>query len=241
VSTSLQGDGFAPADAVDASSVWIVVPAFNEAPRIGACLDALTSRWPNVVVVDDGSSDGTGAALRGRGVWRVRHTINLGAGAASITGIRFALRRGARYVVTFDADGQHDPGDVQALLAPLVLGHADIVFGSRFLGATHGMPATRRLMLRGAIVFTRLVYGMPVTDAHNGLRAMTSDAASRLKITMNRMEHASEVLERVRELRLRWAEVPVTIRYTPDSLAKGQRTSAAFGLGLRILLEKLIP
>jgi hypothetical protein len=58
---------------------------------------------------------------------------------------------------------------------------------------------------------------------------------------MNRMEHASEVLERVRELRLRWAEVPVTIRYTPDSLAKGQRTSAAFGLGLRILLEKLIP
>lgn len=223
-----------------ARRVWVVVPAYNEAPRIGPCLDSVQARWPNVVVVDDGSTDGTCDALRERGVWIVTHAINLGAGAASITGIRFALRQGAEYVVTFDADGQHDASDVEALLAPLVRGDADIVFGSRFLGTTQGMPVTRRLMLRAAVLFTRLVYGMPVTDAHNGLRAMTRDAASRLRITMNRMEHASEILERVRELRLRWAEVPVTIRYTRDSLAKGQRTSAALGLGLRILLEKLI-
>jgi hypothetical protein len=95
-------------------------------------------------------------------------------------------------------------------------------------------------MLTAAVWVTRALYGMSVTDAHNGLRAMTRKAAGALRITTNRMEHASEILERVREQRLSWIEVPVTIRYTEESLAKGQRTGAAFGLGVRLILEKLI-
>jgi glycosyltransferase involved in cell wall biosynthesis len=224
----------------DKSLVWVVVPAYNEAPRIGRNLDALCSGWPNVVVVDDGSTDGTSDVVRDRPAWLVRHPLNLGQGAALVTGIRFALLRGAEFIVTFDADGQHDAGDLEKLLAPLVSGEAEIAFGSRFLGGTRGMPGGRRLMLTAAVWVTRALYGMSVTDAHNGLRAMTRKAAGALRITTNRMEHASEILERVREQRLSWIEVPVTIRYTEESLAKGQRTGAAFGLGVRLILEKLI-
>lgn len=222
------------------SGVWIVVPAYNEAPRIGENLVALCARWPNIVVVDDGSADETSEAIRGRPVWLLRHPVNLGQGAALVTGIRFALRRGAEFVVTFDADGQHDVADIDSLLAPLAEGTADIAFGSRFLGRTVGIPRSRRLMLSAAVLVTRVLYGMPVTDAHNGLRAMSRKAAAALRITTNRMEHASEILQRVREQCLRWTEVPVTIHYTEESLGKGQRTGAAFHLLIRLLLEKLI-
>lgn len=222
------------------SGVWVVIPAYNEAPRIGTGLAALCPNWPNIVVVDDGSADETSEAVRRHPVWLLRHPVNLGQGAALVTGIRFALRRGAEFIVTFDADGQHDVADIDSLLAPLLEGRADIAFGSRFLGRTVGIPKSRRLMLSAAVLVTRALYGMPVTDAHNGLRAMSRKAAAALRITTNRMEHASEILERVREQHLRWTEVPVTIHYTEESLAKGQRTGAAFHLFIRLILEKLI-
>jgi len=222
------------------SGVWVVIPAYNEAPRIGKSLVDLCTKWPNVVVVDDGSADETSEAVRRHPVWLLRHPVNLGQGAALVTGIRFALKRGAEFIVTFDADGQHDVADIDSLLAPLIQGKADIAFGSRFLGRTVGIPKSRQLMLSAAVLVTRALYGMPVTDAHNGLRAMSRMAAAALRITTNRMEHASEILECVREQHLRWTEVPVTIHYTEESLAKGQRTGAAFHLFIRLILEKLI-
>jgi polyprenyl-phospho-N-acetylgalactosaminyl synthase len=226
--------------ALDRSRVWILVRAYNEEPRIAGPLSALCAEWPNVLVVDDGSTDGTADAVRAHPVWLVRHLVNLGAGAALVTGIRFALQHGAEAIVTFDADGQHDAADIETLLAPLARGEADIVFGSRFLGKAVGMPPGRRLLLGAAVLVTRVLYGFSMTDAHNGMRAMSRAAASKLRITMNRMEYASELLESVREEHLSWTEVPVTIHYTAESLAKGQRNSAALGLGLRLLLEKLV-
>ena len=222
------------------SEVWVIIPAFNEAPRIEKSLAGLCERWPNVVVVDDGSSDETAETARRHPVWLVQHPVNLGQGAALVTGIRFALKHGAEFIITFDADGQHGVEDIDTLLEPLLRGEADIAFGSRFLGGTVGIPKSRRLMLGAAVLLTRVLYGMPVTDAHNGLRAMSRKAAAALRITTNRMEHASEILERVREQHLRWTEVPVTIHYTDESLAKGQRTGAAFHLFIRLILEKLI-
>src|SRR6516165_5169777 len=88
------------------AGVWIVVPAYNEGPRLGTTLAGLCAQWPNVVVVDDGSKDDTAAVAARHGVWLLRHVVNRGQGAALQTGVDFALARGAKVLVTFDSDGQ---------------------------------------------------------------------------------------------------------------------------------------
>ena len=205
------------------NAVWVVAPAFNEAERLPATLAKLCSRFANVVVVDDGSSDDTAeAALAQPGAWVVRHAVNLGQGAALQTGIDFAVSRGAEFIVTFDADGQHDADDVPQLLRPLREGRADVALGSRFLGRAAGMPRSRWLLLKLGVVFTRVFSRIRVTDTHNGLRALSRRAAEQIRITLNGMAHASEILDEVNRLGLRYCEVPVTIRYWPSTLRKGQ-------------------
>jgi glycosyltransferase involved in cell wall biosynthesis len=219
-----------------ARSTYVVVPAFNEGAAIGDVLAELVRVYPNVVVVDDGSTDGTFDAARAVTPYVLRHALNRGQGAALQTGVDFALRREAKYVVTFDADGQHRVEDIRALLEPLAGGACDVTLGSRFLGVKSQMPRSRRLLLRMAVLFTRITSRLPITDAHNGLRAFTRAAAERLDISMDRMEHASEVLDIIRRCRLRFREVPVQIRYTDYSLGKGQSARDA----LRVLLHYLI-
>ncbi len=223
-----------------ADNVWIVITAYNEQFRIGTVLDDVLMVARSAVVVDDGSDDDTAGEVLKRPVWLVRHGVNLGQGAALQTGIAFALQRGAETIVSFDADGQHSAADVPALVVRLAAAQADFALGSRFLGEARGIPWGRRFMLRLAVIFTRVVSGVALTDAHNGLRAMTRRGASYLHVTMNRMEHASEIIEQIARSGLKYIEVPVTIRYTAESLAKGQKTSAALRLGLKVLLEKLI-
>ncbi len=219
-----------------ARRAYVVVPAFNEGAAIRDVLAELVREYPNVVVVDDGSTDGTPDAARAVAPHVLRHALNRGQGAALQTGVEFALRRGAEYVVTFDADGQHRVEDIPALLEPLAGGACDVTLGSRFLGMKSQMPLSRRLLLRMAVLFTRIMSRLPITDAHNGLRAFTRAAAERLDISMDRMEHASEVLDIIRRCRLRFREVPVQIRYTDYSLGKGQSARDA----LRVLLHYLI-
>ena len=219
---------------------WVIVPAFNEGTRILRVLDELIAVVANVVVVDDGSDDDTGLKALTRPVWLVTHRANLGQGAAIQTGIDFALARGAAYIVTFDADGQHRPQDIPALLSSLQRNEADFALGSRFLGSAKGMPVSRHILLKLAVLVTRVLSGVKLTDAHNGLRAMTRRGAASLQIRHNRMEHASEIIDQIKQRGLKCTEVPVQIRYTADTLAKGQRMSDAIGLGLRILLKRVI-
>ncbi|MGB5133007.1 MAG: glycosyltransferase family 2 protein [Steroidobacteraceae bacterium] len=204
---------------------WVVVPAFNEAAVIGPGVRGLRSRFANVVVVDDGSRDATASAALAAGAVVLRHAVNAGQGAALQTGIDYALARGATYVATFDADGQHQVEDLVAMLAVLQGSRLDIVLGSRFLGHAEGLPTARRLVLKAAVLFTNLTTGLRLTDAHNGLRVMTAPAARRLRILQDGMAHASELIAQVGELGLRYAEVPVTITYSNYSMAKGQRLS----------------
>lgn len=220
--------------------VWIVVPAYNESGRVERTLRELTDRGANVVVVDDGSRDATAESAGRTGVWVLRHPINRGQGAALQTGIDFAVLRGARLVVTFDADGQHDPDDISAVVAPVAAGTADVALGSRFLGRTVGMPITRRITLKLAVLFTRVVSQIRVTDTHNGFRALSREAAQKLRIHQDRMAHASEILDEIRRLGLRFTEVPVTIRYTSASLAKGQSSLNAFRVAWQFLIGKVL-
>lgn len=218
---------------------WVIVAAFNEQDRIGGVLAGLLPIVPNVVVVDDGSRDGTADLVRATSAWLIRHPVNFGQGAALQTGLAFALSKGATHLVTFDADGQHVPSDVARLLNALGEHRADFALGSRFLGQADGIPASRRILLWLAIQFTRLLSGVRLSDAHNGLRAMTRRGAQQIHLTFNRMEHASELIDQIVKSGLRFVEVPVHIRYTADSLRKGQRASAAIGQGVRLLLDRL--
>ena len=218
---------------------FVVVPAYNEAPRLARTLESLLQTASSVVVVDDGSPDDTARVAAQFPVWVLRHVVNLGQGAAIQTGITFALRQGADYVATFDADGQHDPLDLIRMFQTLAETAADYALGSRFLGRAEGIPLTRKLMLKAAVWYTRIMSGIRVTDTHNGIRLMTRRGAERINITMNRMEHASEVLDQIARSGLRFVEVPVTIRYSSDSLAKGQSTGAAIRLGMKILAERV--
>jgi len=216
----------------DPGDVWIVVAAFNEVEVIRSVVETLQGVDYRIVVVDDASTDGTGGQLRGTRAHVCHHAVNLGQGAALQTGIRYALMHGARYIVTFDADGQHRADDVPRLLEPLLDGQCDVVLGSRFTGDGRAVdiPAAKQLVLRLATIYTRFTVGIRVTDTHNGLRAFSCAAAEKLDITQNRMAHATEMLKLIRRHRLRFVEVPVVVYYTDYSLGKGQKIRNAFNI-----------
>lgn len=222
------------------SDVWVVVPAFNESTAIGAVISDLRHFASNIVVVDDGSIDETAAAAEAAGARVLRHVVNRGQGAALQTGIEYSLSRGARIIVTFDSDGQHSPADLPILVAPLLEGKADIVLGSRFLGSADRMPALRRVLLRIAVFFTRLMSGLKITDAHNGLRAFSRRAASMIHIQLDRMAHASELMDQIRRSGLPYTEVPVHVRYTQYSREKGQRGVHALRIAFDYFIGKWV-
>lgn len=219
---------------------WIVIAAYNEEPRLGSVLAMVCRRFANVVVVDDGSRDRTSEVAGEHPVWVLRHIVNRGQGAALQTAIRFALQQGAEIIVTFDADGQHSLDDIPRLIEPIQAGRADIVLGSRFLGDTVGMPWSRRIVLKLGVLFTVCFSWIAVTDTHNGLRAMSRHGASRLKITHDRMAHASEIIDQIASERIAYCEVPVTIHYRADTLAKGQSSWNALAIVGQLLLGRFI-
>lgn len=223
-----------PAQATDRERrTWVIVPAFNEARVIARVVGELRAVFGNVLVVDDASVDATGAEALAAGAVILRHPINLGQGAAIQTGIEYALSRGADFLATFDADGQHRVEDLRTMLGILCERQLDVVLGSRFLGRAEGIGPARKWLLRAGLAFTNLTTGVRLTDAHNGLRVMTAPTARRIRIRQDRMAHASELVAQIGQLGLKVGEAPVTVRYTEYSVAKGQRLSGGF----RIVLE----
>lgn len=221
------------------TDVYIVIAAFNEADVIGEVVADLLGDYPNVVVVDDGSDDHTADQAGKAGAVVLRHMINRGQGAALQTGLTYALQQGASYIVTFDADGQHDKADLPKLLHPLRSEEADVCLGSRFLEDGSAVPLPRRVVLWLAVLFTRVTSGLRLSDAHNGLRAFSRAAAEHIDLRLDRMAHASEVLDQIRSSGARFQEIPVRIRYTEYSMAKGQHGSAAFRIAWDYLVGRV--
>ncbi|WP_345713455.1 glycosyltransferase family 2 protein [Kineococcus glutinatus] len=230
--TGTRGAGAGPG-----AETWVVVPLYQEATVIGDVVRGLRAVFPRVVCVDDGSTDGSAAAARAAGAVVVRHCVNLGQGAALQTGFDYVLRSPAtRHVVTFDADGQHRVADAAAMVERLRRGEADVVFGSRFLDSRTRLDPMRRAVLRGAVLYTNATSGVRLTDAHNGLRALSRPAVESLRITHPRMAHASEIVSQVGRSGLRWVEHPVEILYTDYSRKKGQSLLNS----VNILVETLL-
>ncbi len=216
-----------------------VMPAYQEASRIAQVIPEVLRYVPMMIVVDDGSKDETTKVAGQAGAIVLRHAINRGQGAALKTGTLAALRAGADIIVHVDADGQHDPSFIPMLIEPIKIGQADVVFGSRFLGIeAAGLSLSRRWLLGIARCFNSFILGVPhrMTDAQSGLRAMTSEAARSINFTQDRMAHCSEILRLVTRSSLRFQEVPVKIRYTSESLAKGQKPTDAFKIVWHLFL-----
>lgn len=212
------------------TDVIVVIPAFNEGTRISTVILELTDAGYDVVCIDDGSSDDTYDQILATPAAALRHCVNLGQGAALATGFKYAEGTDHSYVVTFDADGQHEVKDIETALDALVESDVDVVLGSRFLGVNESMPFGRKLMLRLATIFTRLTTELEVTDTHNGFRVLKSTALPYFRLKQNRMAHASEIHEIIKRESLSFVERPNTIRYTKETLAKGQRLTGAFSI-----------
>ena len=219
--------------------VFVVIAAYNEGAVIADVVEGVKRAGYHVVVVDDGSSDDTGAHAERAGATVVTHPINLGQGAALQTGIDFALANGADAIVTFDADGQHRASEIATLLDALVSAPADFALGSRFLGRAVNLPPARKAVLTAATWFTRLTTGLTLTDTHNGLRAMTARGARAIHLRQNRMAHASEILDQIAHSKLAYVETPVTIEYSAYSLAKGQRLTDAFAIMVDLFARRM--
>jgi polyprenyl-phospho-N-acetylgalactosaminyl synthase len=222
------------------SSIFIIVPSFNEQAILSKTISPLVHAGYKIVLVDDGSLIPQSHFLQQLPVACLRHEINLGQGAALQTGTEYALEQGAEFIVHFDADGQHLTTDIPKLLAPLLNNECDVVFGSRFLNSTKTViPTSKKILIHIARYVHSFFTGLLLTDAHNGLRAMTRKAACLLSIKENRMSHASELLFLISKHKLRLKETAVTVIYTKYSLDKGQSAWNGLRIGFDLFLHKL--
>jgi len=221
--------------------ILVIVPCFNESEVLRETAASLVRMGYEVVAVDDGSDPPAAACLGGLPVHLLRHEVNLGQGAALQTGMEYALSLGAEIAVHFDADGQHCPEDIAALVQPILDGEADVVLGSRFLTRADAarVPAARRLVLRLARLVNGMAAGLWLTDAHNGLRALSRRALEEIELQENRMAHATEILQIVRRSKLRWREVPARVFYSPYSRRKGQSALNSLDILFDLILGRL--
>lgn len=221
--------------------ILVIIPAYNEASVIYQTIRSLCaeiqSLHADVLVVDDGSTDGTGSEALRAGVNLVTHVLNRGLGGAIGTGLMYARKHHYDIAVTFDADGQHEPTDIKKVIAPIKNDKADVVIGTRYHNSNKNMPWDRQLILRASNFFTYLLFGQQTTDSLSGFRAFNGQAIQQIQIKTDRMEVSNELLSEIKRLQLRLTEVPITVIYTEYSRAKGQSNSNAINIIIKLLLR----
>ena len=217
---------------------WLIVPCYNEGTVIFDVLTHARETFPNIVAVNDGSRDDSAAQIRAAGAHLVNHPVNLGQGAAIQTGVEYARSQpGARYFVTFDADGQHQVKDVVRMVERLRAEPVDIIVGTRFAGQDNSqVPWIKRVVLKTVVLLSPRTKKLGLSDAHNGLRAFNRKVADETNIRMNGMSHASEIVTMIDNNGWRVDEEPVDILYTEYAMSKGQSLIN----GVNILADGLV-
>ena len=221
--------------------IFIVIPSYNEGAVIRQTILSLSNQY-EIVVVDDASRDDTYARISDLPIYYLQHDINLGQGAALQTGMTFALQEGADIVVHFDADGQHNAGDITRFIHELENTNADIILGSRFLREIDrtAIPPLRRILLQAGRFVNGMLTGLWLSDAHNGFRVMNRHALSSIQLRENRMAHATEILMQIKRQKLRYVECPTHIEYTEYSKVKGQRWQGSIDILVDVFINKYI-
>lgn len=215
-------------------TTWVVVPAHNEADQIGRVIRGLFQHgWNNVVVVDDGSADNTADVARAEGAVVVRHEVNRGQGAALQTGNEYCLGHGAETIVHFDGDDQFDAGDIKRAVEFLQNRGLAVVLGSKMLDSRSQIPGLKQYFIIPVARFLNfLMTGIWLSDVHNGFRVFTADAARQVEIIQDGMAHNSEIIGKIKKLKLPFAEFPVKVIY--------HEYGQGVGGGVRIIFDWLI-
>ena len=210
--------------------IFIVIPAYNESRVIQGVINEVKSAgYENTIVVDDGSEDNTREKASSiPGVTALKHFINRGKGAAVKTGIEAAKILDADVAVTMDGDGQHNPEDIGKMLNLISEGY-DVVLGTR-LKNSKGMPFYKIIANHIGNFFTWIIYGLWVTDSQSGFRAYSRRAMELIDTKTDKYEYDSEVIREIYRHKLKYAEIPIEVRYTEYSMGKKQKQSLKNGI-----------
>ena len=214
-------------------SCAVVIPAFNEADNLPAVLGQMPGEVEGLptmpIVIADGCTDATEAVAQSFGAGVIRRDLRRGSGAAVRLGYKAALEANAKVVVTIDADGQHDPKEMQRLVEPLLAGDCDMVQGSRILGS---FEIESNVRMYGVRVFAKLLSALSrtrITDPSTGYRAITADALGRLDLRQDQFYVSEVILDSARK-GLNVIEVPITFRKRASGVTK-KPTSLKYAWG----------
>ena len=234
----------------ETKTIGIILPAFNEGPVIGQVLDRLPRHLNAsgkklrtlIIVVNDGSSDNTALEVAKRkGVTLISHVINCGAGAATRTGLHYALESGCSYAVIMDSDGQHSAEDVKKLIGAIANDESDLIIGSRLKQYSGNMPLSKRVGNKGLSFITFLLLGVYASDTQSGLRAFSRQAMGMVEFHSNNYAHCSEMLWKAHQAKLRISEVPIEAIYTDYSVSRGQKNlSGAYEIIRQLIRRRLL-
>jgi len=220
----------------NSSDIWVCLPAYNEATVLEEVISELRGEgFNNICIVNDGSTDRTEDLARMLGVLLVNHPINRGAGAAVMTGIELARRRGWQHLAFMDADGQHIVRDLHSLYDSMTTQQYDLVVGSRFLDPNLCIPRSRRIFNGIANGMTNLFARGSYTDSQSGMRLLNRKAIESLDLQIDGFGFCSEMLIRAENHRLSTGETPISVRYTSYSISKGQDLQVGFTTALNFL------
>lgn len=225
------------------NSIAIVIPVYNEGVVVKSVIESLKLKRPNdiIIAVNDGSKDNSLKELLSiENIYVLSHDINLGQGAALQTGIEMARELDTKYVVTFDSDGQHSADDIETFYHEIEENSLDIIVGSRFLkDSKSNVSSFKRLFLKLSTVFTLLVSRIKLSDSHNGFRIINIKDNPDFEIEHNGMSHASEIVDLIKKLDMKYSEKSCTILYTDYSMAKGQSLWNSINIVLEIFVQRL--
>jgi len=225
------------------ASVFVIIPAYNEEKTVGSVVKAASgslrlAKFPHeILVVDDGSSDGTAAVARKAGAKVVSFAKNRGLTAAFKKGIEVAVSRRSDIIVNIDADMQHDPKDIPKLVGPIKEGKTDVVIGSRFMGEIEGMSGLKYI---GNIAFTKLINlftGERLTDAQSGFRAFSREVAEKMEI-QDGYTYTQQMIVSASNKRFKIIEVPIKAskRNGESKLVKNPFSFARRAMSLLVLV-----
>lgn len=218
----------------------VIVPVYNEASIIATTVKGVLKKYKLVVCVNDGSTDTSSLEIQNTKAILVNHPINMGAGAATQTGIEYVLQdESVEYFVTFDGDGQHRVEDIAPMVEHLKSNNLDVVIGSRFLGSVENISGVKSTFLKAVKFFNSHTTKIDISDPHNGLRVFNRKFAESLDITLHGFAHASEIVEHISTGSFKYGEYPVTVIYTDYSLKKGQPMINAINIMFDLFFNRI--